>query len=118
MINVKDKTCEFEGCYTIPIYNYKTEIKPIFCSIHKKENMVNVKDKKCLFEGCDKIPNYNCKGEKKGIYCFTHKKNMDDVISIWCGYKDCRIRASYNYQNEKLHKSEDMINVKSKKMFI
>ena len=40
-------------------YNLSTEIKPLYCSEHKKENMVDVKSKRCIHANCIKQPNYN-----------------------------------------------------------
>ena len=35
MVNVKTKTCDFDGCETIPVYNIKGEKKALFCLKHK-----------------------------------------------------------------------------------
>ena len=42
MINVKDKTCQEEGCNTQPHFNLPTESKGIYCAVHKKENMIDM----------------------------------------------------------------------------
>ena len=69
MINVKNKTCESDGCLKRPYFNIKGETKGRFCSEHKKPNMINVKSKTCEFDGCPKQPNFNIKGETKGRFC-------------------------------------------------
>ena len=50
MIDIKHKTCIYENCKTISNFNIEGEKKPLYCSIHKKENMIDVKNKKCIFE--------------------------------------------------------------------
>ena len=55
----KNRICNFQGCYTQPIYNYKGIKKGIFCSVHKLDGMINVKDRKCEYIECNKIPNFN-----------------------------------------------------------
>ena len=42
-----------------PILILKVKKKPLYCSIHKKENMIDVKNKKCIFEKCKKQPFFN-----------------------------------------------------------
>lgn len=49
MINVKDKTCIFEKCKVLPLYNYETHKTPLYCNKHKLTDMVNVKHKHCAF---------------------------------------------------------------------
>jgi NAD+ synthase (glutamine-hydrolysing) len=39
--------CNFEGCKTMPVFNFKGELKPIFCFNHKETNMVDIINKKC-----------------------------------------------------------------------
>ena len=72
----KNRICNFQGCYTQPIYNYKGIKKGIFCSVHKLDGMINVKDRKCEYIECNKIPNFNVKGEKKARFCLEHKTDF------------------------------------------
>ena len=75
MIDVKNKTCNFENCKTQPTYNIDGEKTALYCSIHKKENMINIKDKTCIFENCKTIANYNIEGKKQlYIVLFIKKK--------------------------------------------
>ena len=77
------KICIEDGCLKYPSYNFATETKGIYCSVHKKKNMRNIRDKKCIEEGCLKLPSYNLHTETKAIYCNAHKKeNMININHI------------------------------------
>jgi hypothetical protein len=121
MINVKSKKCLYIDCIKQPCYNYENEKAPLYCSLHKLENMVDIKSKKCLFEGCNILPVYNFEGENIRLYCSKHKlENMINVASKKCIYHECIKQPCYNYESEKLgiycnlHKLENMINVRDK----
>ena len=117
------KKCAEEGCNIVPNFNEPTEIKGLYCTIHKKENMVDVKNKKCIEEGCNKVPNFNEPTETKGIYCKEHKKeNMVNVIDKKCIEEGCNKTCPiYNFPTEtkglycKNHKKANMVNVRSKR---
>ena len=118
MINVKDKTCIYEGCNIQPNFNFPNEKTPLYCLKHKEDDMIDIRNKQCIIEGCNIRPHYNLPGEKTAIYCNAHKQeNMINIISKTCIYKGCNIRPSYNYLNEKItlycfnHKLNDMIDV-------
>ena len=99
MINIKSRTCIFENCKTQPLLSIEGETKPLYCSIHKKENMVDVKHKTCLFEGCKTIPIFNFEGEKIALYCYIHKKeNMVNVKNKICKAVNCKTVANRNYK--------------------
>ena len=121
MVNVIDKTCQFNGCKTRPSYNYSDKKNGIFCKEHKLVNMVNVKHKTCQYIDCKKIPYFNLPNEKIGIFCREHKLvNMVNVIDKKCRFDNCKIRPSYNISDEKIpiyckeHALNDMINIMSK----
>ena len=121
MVNVKDKTCESDGCQTLPTYNIRGEIKARFCAQHKEPNMVNVKSKTCKMDGCEKQPTYNTRGENKARFCAEHKEpNMVDVINKTCESDGCKTRPTYNIRGEfkarfcAEHKEPNMIDVKNK----
>jgi hypothetical protein len=105
MVNVKSKTCEYEDCPTLPVYNYKGESKGIYCAKHKLDDMINVIDKTCEYNNCLKRPTFNYKGESKGIYCKKHKLDkMIDVKNKTCEYENCNTQASYGKLfNPKIH---------------
>jgi hypothetical protein len=122
MIDLNHKKCSYENCKYIPSYNFESETIPIYCSLHKKDEMVNVKHKKCIFDNCKTTACFNYEEEKKPIYCSIHKENgMVNVICKRCIYHECKIVACYNYQGQKSgiycasHKKEGMVDVKSKK---
>jgi hypothetical protein len=121
MINVKDKTCLFEGCKTSPAFNIEGTKTGLYCLTHKLPNMINVKDKTCVFEGCKTRPAFNIEGTKTGLYCLTHKlPNMINVVSKTCVFDNCKKIPTFNLEGEKkaiycsTHKLENMINVKDK----
>ena len=79
MINIKDKKCKFENCNKIPNYNFKDIKSPIYCNVHKLENMINVKDNRCKTELCDIIA---AKKHLKGycLRCFIYNFPNDKLI--------------------------------------
>jgi len=110
--------CKYETCGTKPYFNFKSEIKAIYCVKHKKEGMVDIKNKTCEEFNCKKQPVYNFINEKKGLYCVNHKKEgMFDIKSKTCEEKNCRTRPSFNFKGDKKalfclkHKKKDMIDV-------
>ena len=73
----KNKTfCKEDGCIKYPNFNIKGEIKALYCSEHKKENMIDIKHRQCFEENCIKRPHFNIVGKTQGLYCFTHKKHI------------------------------------------
>ena len=118
MIDIKNKSCIYEGCNIQSNYNLPGEKIGLYCAKHKEDDMIDVKNKSCIYEGCNILPSYNYPGEKISIYCATHKDhNMMDIRSKTCISEGCNIRASYNLQGEKIaifcakHKECDMVNV-------
>ena len=104
-----------------PAFNLPTEIKALYCSEHKKENMINIKSKRCIQDSCMKHPAFNLPTEIKALYCSEHKKeNMIDIKSKRCIHDGCMKRPNYNlpteikaiYCNE--HKKENMISITTK----
>ena len=61
--NKPKKYCIFENCKTLSNFNIEGEKNPLYCSIHKKENMINIRSKTCIFENCKTQPTYNIEGE-------------------------------------------------------
>jgi hypothetical protein len=83
--------------------------------------MILLTIKSCAFEGCPRCPSFNLSGEKPK-YCATHKTpDMIDVVTKKCIFKDCLIKASFNFECEKSplfcskHKACGMINIIKKK---
>ena len=119
MINVYKKTCIYDGCTTLPNYNFAGKKGGIYCNKHKLDDMIDVLHKTCSYDGCSTQPSYNFAGKKGGIYCNKHKlDDMIDVLSKTCGYEACFItKPSYNFAGEKqgiycvTHKLNDMIDV-------
>ena len=58
MVNIITKKCDEDGCFKIPVYNYKENNIGIYCNSHKKELMINVKDKLCYESGCTTRGNF------------------------------------------------------------
>ena len=62
------RKCVEENCLKFPSFNFDSETKGIYCSLHKKKYMFNVKNKrKCVEENCLKQPCFNFDSENKGI---------------------------------------------------
>ena len=120
MINIKSKTCIYEGCKVLPVYNNKKETKPLYCATHKIDGMVNIKSKTCIYEGCKTQSSYNYEREKKALYCATHKlENMIDIKSKKCIYEGCKVLPSYNKEGGKkaycaTHKLDGMVDIHHK----
>jgi hypothetical protein len=119
MVNVKDRTCQSEGCRKIPCYNNPGEKEALYCASHRTEEMVNVKNKTCRSEGCRKIPNYNKPGETKALYCVGHRTGeMVDVKHQTCRSEGCRKIPNYNKPGETKalycvgHRTGEMVDVK------
>jgi hypothetical protein len=111
--------CKEEGCKIRPYFNKEGEIKALYCSKHKKDNMINVISVTCYEDGCKKIPTFNNECERKALYCSKHKKdNMINVISVTCCEDGCKKIPTFNNECERKalycskHKKDNMINVK------
>jgi hypothetical protein len=121
MINVKNKTCEYEICNKQPTYAEKGSKIARFCKDHRDPHMINVKNKTCEYESCNKHPTYAERGSKNARFCKDHKDpNMIDVISKRCEYENCNKQPTYaergskNARFCKYHKDPHMIDVKNK----
>ena len=121
MINVVDKTCEFENCNVRPIYNIPGMKIARFCAKHKEDGMINVKNKTCEFENCNVQPTYNIPGMKTARFCAKHKEDgMTDIKNKTCEFENCNVRPNCNIPGMKTarfcakHKEDDMINVVDK----
>lgn len=94
MIDVKNKTCEENGCVQRPTFNKLGETKGIYCKKHKKINMVDVMSKTCEENECSKRPHFSHPGETKPAYCSKHKKaGMVSVESKTC--VECTAEAQW-----------------------
>jgi hypothetical protein len=90
MVDVKNKTCIYDGCQTMPIYNFEGQTKRLYCATHKLDGMVNVKHKPCIYEGCKTRPIYNVKTETSALYCLIHKVDgMVNVVDKTCKNNWC-----------------------------
>jgi predicted nucleic-acid-binding Zn-ribbon protein len=113
--------CIYPECKKQPYYNKEGELKALYCSSHKLENMVDVKNKTCIHPDCKKQPLFNKEGESKRLYCSGHKlENMVDVKNKTCIHPDCKKQPHYNKDGElkalfcSSHKLENMVNVINK----
>jgi hypothetical protein len=121
MVDVKNKTCIYEGCKTGASYNKEGETKRLYCSIHKLEGMVDITHPKCIHSGCKTLPIYNIEGEIRGLYCRIHKlEGMVNVVSKTCIHEGCKTIPVYNKEGKtkalycNKHKLEGMVNIVSK----
>ncbi len=116
------KYCSNKTCNVRPNFGYRTDIRPTFCTKHKKMDMVNIRSKTCQKEGCRKQPYFNYINKKQGILCNDHKEpNMVNVKDKTCQQEGCTTRASYNFEGKKQgvfctkHKKVDMVNVRGRR---
>jgi hypothetical protein len=70
MVDVKNKTCIYEGCKKQPTYNTDGGTKALYCSTHKQEGMVNIKCVTCKSEWCRTIVQEKYDGYC--LYCYMH----------------------------------------------
>jgi hypothetical protein len=119
MINIKDSKCIYPNYEVIPIFNFKSEKKGIYCVKHKSKNMLDVKDSKCIHPNCELRPNFNFKGNKTPIYCAKHKsENMINIIGRKCIHPTCETEPNYNLKGELTpiycvkHKYQTMIDIR------
>ena len=105
--------CAAENCINNAVYNYKN-MKRMFCSIHKTEDMVEAGKPICNNEKCLTVAIYGLSGGKP-IRCKTHmENNMIDLFHKTCIFEGCKSRPSYNLPGEKTplycseHSSENM----------
>jgi hypothetical protein len=86
-IHNKNKICKIINCNTRASYNYINETKPLFCKLHKINDMVDMIHKKCNYINCNTRPIFNYKEYNFGILCIKHKlENMIDVVNkaLYC----------------------------------
>ena len=101
MISKDNRKCLEENCTSRPSCNYESEDNPIYCSLHKLENMVDIVNKKCEIKGCNVRPSFNYEGEDKSIYCSNHKlENMVNIVNKKCDFEGCNKLPSYNFEGE------------------
>jgi len=98
--NKINKQCIEPHCSQEPLYNYIHVKYPIYCSMHKLDNMINVMMMNmCQYSECIVIANYNFKDQNKAMYCFAHKlDNMVNVRTNICQYFECVVAASFNFR--------------------
>ncbi len=114
--------CLHENCLTQSFFAHKGDLKPEFCSKHKKDGMINIVSKTCAHEGCGKIPKYGHKGETSAKFCKKHKEDtMVDIKHKKCEYEECNKHPSFANKGEtsakfcKNHKKAGMIDVINKR---
>ena len=121
MVNLRNRSCIYEGCNILPTYNNEGETNALYCSTHKKNGMIDIKHQVCIYKGCKTRPNYNNEGEMKILYCFEHKQEgMVNLTSKTCIYEGCNKQPTYNKDGEKkalycvTHKEEGMVNIRNR----
>ena len=68
--NFEYKTCIYENCSSVSLYNNKKEDESLFCIKHKIDGMVIVKNKLCKTYLCDTIGKEKYEGYC--LYCFAN----------------------------------------------
>ncbi len=95
MVNIKDSKC-IVCDKKRPNFNYKEEMKALYCKECSKPEMIDIKNFKCII--CKKTrPNFNFKNETKALYCkICARPDMVNIRSPKC---HCGKQASYNQPN-------------------
>jgi hypothetical protein len=97
-------------------YNFKNEVKPLYCVTHRQPDMVDVFSKHCIAPDCWVRAHFNFENEKP-LYCNQHKQENMIFVKKASKCLNCNKRPSYNFENEKNpiyckeHKSPEMIDV-------
>lgn len=92
--------CNIQRCKKIPKYEYAGKTIPMFCYLHKEQNMIDITATVCIYADCKK------KSVLGGIdnipkYCRQHAtiNSIDSVIEIdRCAYVSCRDLPDQKYK--------------------
>lgn len=93
------KQCCAEGCHRWPSFNVPSCRTPLYCALHKRDNMVNVKQKRCTVQGCAYSPCFNLPGQPPA-YCARHKS--DDMVNVknrQCLAPGCALQPSFGHRD-------------------
>lgn len=125
MVDVKNKTCKYDGCYIRPSFNYPNQKRGIYCVTHKQIGMKDVENDTCVFLNCQTQPIFNYSNEIKGIYCANHRLDgMINVVDKTCLIGKCIKQAVFNYIGELKgiycfnHRLENMFDIRTKLCYI
>jgi hypothetical protein len=111
--------CQFPDCGRIANFGYEKKGMPIYCPLHRAENMIEIKKdpKKCDTQGCKKTAKYKKINEEDGTViraCSLHKR--EDMVPL--PYYKCSLcdRKGIYYTPDNMrekfchvHKSKGMI---------
>ena len=117
MINLISKTCQHDGCNTIPVFGIEGGLQT-HCAKHKTPDMINL-TKTCQHDGCNTIPVFGIQGGLQ-THCAKHKTpDMINLISKTCQHDGCNTIPVFGIEGGlqthcAKHKTPDMINVVSK----
>ncbi|CAM9134503.1 unnamed protein product, partial [Discosporangium mesarthrocarpum] len=64
--------CEHRDCTTQASYGLEGTQRPIFCTLHKEEDMVSLKNRLCIHSGCKVRALFGLKGSR-ATHCVNHK---------------------------------------------
>ena len=92
------KKCISHNCNKNAFYNFFNKLKPLYCYLHKTNEMIIFGErKKCSYYSCYKIAYYNKKDEKQGLYCYNHRlTNMINVKAKYCKVNLCDTQIGNN----------------------
>ena len=68
--DIRSKICIHEGCKIHAHFNFKNQVKLLFCFSHKKDGMVDIKNKTCKNDWCS--TQIKDKYEGYCLYCFIN----------------------------------------------
>jgi hypothetical protein len=120
MVDVKHKSCEYEGCKTRRRYGEPGKSAQ-FCAKHKQAGMINMVEAHCEESGCFTSPRFGEPG-KKARFCASHKKEGMIAINVRrCKYEGCaRVDPCFGLAGKKgefcaTHKTDGMVDVSHKR---
>jgi hypothetical protein len=114
MVDVRSKTCLYQGCSIKPSFNVKGSKTGLYCFEHKTESMVNVISKRCKHTDCNTQASFGNE-DSTAEYCKKHAlPGMIDVVNKICIEQDCTTRACYGIPGTtrthcETHKTDSMI---------
>jgi hypothetical protein len=93
----KPKKCIIINCNKNAYYNFYTKFKPLYCCLHKTNDMMKFGQRKCSYDLCYKNAYYNNKDEKYALYCYNHRlTSMINVKAKYCKTNLCDTQISNN----------------------
>lgn len=96
MVNVWNKKCDFEACFTRPFSGMASSAKVEFCCMQVRTGVVNFGSKRCRVDNCSEQPSNGAPGSSQTEYCPSHAQpGMVNVESNKCDQEGCPTQVSH-----------------------